>query len=254
MLPQYPFVKHKTNSQQLYNQFAPFYRRYAEGRVPYLAAVDQLVLDDAGGLGAEPSMVDVGCGDGRRSFSLAKHLRASRVTLVDDSEEMCQRCSKYPTFEILQADIAAASFVCPNEAFTIVTCLWNVLGHVEGEYRRRTAFKHLAQLTSRDGRIYLDVNNRFNLAQYGWGVFWRNLWSEMFSRLKREGSVECKITINDGLVLDSRCHFFSTREVRRLARDAGLVVEKVRYVDYRTGHLRRFFWQGQIFLILGKAS
>lgn len=245
---------HKTNSQQLYDQFAPHYEGYTRERVAYITAVDILVVEHATATTTVPSVVDVGSADGMRIASLAPQLHASRVVLIDDSAKMCALAKMNTPFQVWQADVAASTYVDRGERFTVVLCLWNVLGHVVEKKRRNAAFAHLAQLCNDNGYVYLDVNNRFNLAQYGWRIFLRNVWSELVSPRIREGSVACKIAVSSELVLDSRCHFYAPWEVRKLARAAGLQVERLYYIDYRTGQRRRLFWQGQIFVVLRQAA
>lgn len=245
---------HKTNSQQLYDQFAPYYQTYSKERAAYLNAINDRVVACARSKNHYTTVVDVGSGDGLRIKALTHRLHASTTVLIDNSEAMCLRAKENTSFKVWFADISATTFPHTKDKFTTVLCLWNVLGHIVGEKARRTAFTHLAQLCDTDGHIYLDVNNRFNLEQYGWKVIVRNVWVELFLPKVREGSVLCAVSITKKMVMDSLCHFFAPWEVRRLARTAGLYVEKIQYIDYRTGKQRRFFWQGQIFVVLRKTA
>ena len=54
-----------------------------------------------------------------------------------------------------------------EDRFSVITCLWNVLGHVETNQKRLTALTRMRRLLSDDGVIFIDVNNRYNAVNYG---------------------------------------------------------------------------------------
>src|ERR1700747_3407385 len=60
--------------------------------------------------------------------------------------------------------------VSPNvtsQQFDIITCLWNVLGHVPTPEKRLRALRAVARLLAPHSRFFLDVNHRYNLSCYG---------------------------------------------------------------------------------------
>ena len=53
------------------------------------------------------------------------------------------------------------------ERFDVITCLWNVLGHVPTAEKRLHALSAIASLLTPNGRFFLDVNHRYNARSYG---------------------------------------------------------------------------------------
>ena len=54
-----------------------------------------------------------------------------------------------------------------EDRFSVITCLWNVLGHIETNQKRLAALARMRRLLSDDGVIFIDVNNRYNAVNYG---------------------------------------------------------------------------------------
>lgn len=86
---------------------------------------------------------------------------------MDSSSEMCARCETIRNARTVRGDIAASAPRVSGQ-FDLVTCLWNVLGHVHGAAQRCRALANLAWLLAPDGLLILDVNNRWNVRSYGW--------------------------------------------------------------------------------------
>ena len=58
--------------------------------------------------------------------------------------------------------MVAAEDLPANERFDVITCLWNVLGSVVDSDRRLRALKKMGSLLTEHGRLFVDVNNRYN--------------------------------------------------------------------------------------------
>ena len=48
--------------------------------------------------------------------------------------------------------------------FDIITCLWNVLGHIFPFARRIEVLRKFARLLSPQGKLFIDVSHRYTLA------------------------------------------------------------------------------------------
>ena len=51
--------------------------------------------------------------------------------------------------------------------FDVITCLWNVLGHIFPAASRAEVLRQFARLVSPQGRIFVDVHHRYNARHYG---------------------------------------------------------------------------------------
>src|SRR6202034_945404 len=51
--------------------------------------------------------------------------------------------------------------------FDVITCLWNVLGHIFPSASRLGGLRQFARLVSPHGRIFVDVQHRYNARHYG---------------------------------------------------------------------------------------
>lgn len=71
-----------------------------------------------------------------------------------------------------------------EEPFQVITCLWNVFGHVP-EQHRLIFLENLRNLLAREGRLYIDVNNRYNSRAYGWKVVLKNMLRDFVSLILR---------------------------------------------------------------------
>jgi len=106
-----------------YDAFAPFYSAYANTRRPYLRRVEDIVIAHAPRTG---SLLDVGAGDGSRALRIAQATKLRRIVLLEPSAGMRAQCPSgvevwpYSASEIPNCGLQ----------FDVITCLWNVLGHL----------------------------------------------------------------------------------------------------------------------------
>lgn len=219
-----------------YDRVAPVYGGFAAKRQAYLDAVDAEILQRIPAGSA--SLLDVGAGDGRRGSQIAKRAGISRLVLTEPSLGMCKLIPPGP--EVWNARMETL----PDSAskFDLVLCLWNVLGHVASRELRVEGLKNLGRNCSANGLIFLDVVNRYNVAECGLGiVLKRILWS-------RERDVLVRWQTSEGNV-ETWGHVFTEGEVEELVREAGLkVVERIA-LHYRTGQrVRR--WRGNLLYVL----
>jgi 2-polyprenyl-3-methyl-5-hydroxy-6-metoxy-1,4-benzoquinol methylase len=220
-----------------YDLVAPGYRKLSEKRRAYLDAVDaEIVRRVPGGSAA---LMDVGAGDGRRALQIAERAGIRRVVLVEPSAGMRELIPAGP--EVWNERIEALPDV--GRVFDVVLCLWNVLGHVPGWESRLGALRNLRRVCSAGGLIFVDVLNRYNMAECGIGVVLRRFLSP------RNGDVPVKWRI-DGAEINTQGYIFSAHEMRTLFRDAGLRVVEREALNYRTGRREPWSLAGNLLYVL----
>lgn len=232
-------------SATIYDRLAPLYVEYARTRAAYCGAVDRHVLAWAPSGGA---MLDVGSGDGSRAVRLAAALSTTRLVLSDPSRPMAEQCRAHAGVEVWNS--AAEELPEGPADLDLVTCLWNVLGSVEGTLRRVEALRRMSARLCAGGRIVLDVHNRYNAATAGGGRVLARLVREVVSPSDSNGSVTFTWHVA-GQRIAAHGHLFTPAEMRRLFDEAGLVVVRDAFVDYDTGALRGP-WTGQMLFALAR--
>jgi len=220
-----------------YDLVAPGYAELSERRRAYLDAVDAEILRLVPKGGA--SLIDVGAGDGRRALQIAKQAGITRVVLVEPSEGMKKLIP--PGVEVWNERVEALRET--SQRFDLVLCLWNVLGHVASREWRVAALRNLGRVCSAGGLIFLDVINRYNVAECGVGAVLRRFLSS------HGGDVPVKWRIVSGEV-ETRGHVFTAKEMERLFREAGLsVVERI-VLNYETGRREAWVAVGNLLYVL----
>jgi len=228
-------------ADEAYELLAPHFRGYARSRAAYLDAVDRIV---ARRIPAHArALLDVGAGDGARATALARACLLSTVVLAEPSPALAARCREQPLAEVWR--VRAEELPAPSRRFDVVTCLWNVLGHVPTREARKTALARMRALLAPDGVMFLDVNNRYNARAYGLP---RTLARWLFDRVRpceSHGDVVVTWLLGEKTVR-LRGHVFTPREAESLFAEAGLAVLRRSVVDYETGERRRFACEGQL--------
>ncbi len=232
-----------------YDLLADEYRSFCRRRAAYFAAVDTYISErispDA------TSLLDVGAGDGHRAVELAAKLGLSHVVLCEPSVAMAARCRELAPDAVWQC--RAEELPGPGErgddAFDVITCLWNVLGHVAGRAARVAALGRMRALLARSGAIYMDVNNRHNAAAYGrLRILYRRLVDAAFPDDSR-GDAVFDWTIKSR-VIRATGHLFTPREIEGIIAASGLAVRERTAIDYQTGARQRSPFRGQLVYIL----
>lgn len=238
-----------TRSESMYAGLAGVYDRYAGARRAYLDAVDRLILDRVP-RGTATRYLDVGAGDGRRTAVIAAGVGAASVAVLDNCGPMLAGCRAHPAWRIFEAPLE--DFTDDSTRYDLITCLWNVLGHVEDDAKRGMALRNIRSLAAPGARIFIDVNNRYNAGAYGIWRCAKNVVLDGLRRSDRTGDISFTLRVGDAAV-PSSVHLFSPFEMRRLIRGAGLRVVDEIVVDYRTGRTRRSVFAGQMLYELAAA-
>ncbi len=229
------------SSVDLYNTFADSYKVYSEPRMAYLSSVDELVCETAG---KRKRYLDVGAGDGRRGIYIAKKVEAEEIVLLDNSKGML---ANVPENRKIRKELASITDYRNTKKFDLITCLWNVFGHIEGNEYREKALLNIYELLSADGIVAIDVNNRYNLSHYGLRAFLKNIWNDLMRDRKR-GVFPLKL--GDCF---SEVYIHNPFEIVKAAVKCGLRPRKRYYVSYSNGSIVKTFLSGQILYFFEKA-
>jgi hypothetical protein len=230
-----------------YDRIAPEFGLLAAERMPYLDAVDRLVV--AGAPQDCRSLLDVGAADGRRGLKIARACGVEQPVLVEPSAAMCELCPSDATALHMRAE--SLSFL--DGEFDLIICLWNVLGHIFPAASRVEVLQQFCRLLSPMGRVFMDVSHRYNARHYGsLATAGRFLLDRIWPAEDRGDVV---VTWDQrGRPCSTRGHVFTDREVRSLCGVAGLVIERRLVVDYSTGELRRWSVGGNLLYVLRRGE
>lgn len=231
----------------IYDSLAPYYQEYSQKKSAYINAINKLILDnipkDA------KSLLDVGAGDGTRGIAIAKKSKVKTVVLSDISYEMIKMCKRLDVSEVWHTK--AEDLPQKNIRFDVILCLWNVLGHIDNENKRIQALKKMSLLLSPKGKIFLDVNNRYNAKTYGCSKVIRNLLFDWLRLKKNRGDVQF-FWIAGHKKIPAKGHLFTPFEITNLVAQAKLKIQQSYIVDYDNGEIRQSIFNGQLFYILTK--
>ena len=230
-----------------YDRIAASYGQLVERRTAYLEGIDRLIepLVPAG----SRSLLDVGAGDGRRAVRLAEACGLETVVLLEPSAGMRAGHPRGTTSLPLRAE--QLDQLAPG--FDVIVCLWNVLGHVAPRTARGEVLRQCGRLLTPRGRIFIDVNHRYNARHYGLArtalrYVGDSLWP-------RETQGDVVVSLGEGAQgCRTSGHVFTGREVGGLCREAGLEVERRFVVDYSTGAPCRHASQGSLLYVLSHVA
>lgn len=139
------------------------------------------------------------------------------------------------------------------ERFDVITCLWNVLGHIRGADTRVRALNAAAQLLSPAGLLFVDVIHRYNVQSYGLTMTAARRLRDRLAPGDSNGDVKARWRTAAGEI-STYGHVFTEWEMRRLAAAAGLKCEQRIVIDYETGEIRRASWMGNLLYVFRRAS
>ncbi len=227
-----------------YDQIAPAFARIAEKRRAYLESVDRLVIS------AIPpgsrSLLDVGAGDGVRARKIAQARDITTLVLLEPSVAMH---GPDPNFLTMRAE----ELHLIDGEFDVITCLWNVLGHIFPAASRLEALRQFARLVAPPGRIFVDVQHRYNIRHYGTIPTALRFLGDRLNWTEANGDVTVAWDL-DGSRCTTRGHVFTHREFRALAQAAGLNIETRFVVHYATGECRRRSIEGHLLYVLERIA
>ncbi len=203
------------SSDIFYNKFADSYADYATTKIKYLSAVDAFIKNESMVFG---NLADIGSGDGRRAKRIADIVGVNDVTLIDNSKCMIDLAKKNIGVKVMHADIASPKFKI-DKKFKTVLCLWNVLGHVSSVEGRMVALKNIEGMMSRDSILFLDVNNRYNMAHYGLMSVLKNIIKDFFIADDLNGDFDLNFNTEEGQI-HTKVHIFNPTEIEYLIKNS----------------------------------
>lgn len=228
-----------------YNAFAPFYSAYANTRAPYLRKIEDVVIAHTPRTG---SLLDVGAGDGSRALRIAHSTDMRRVVLMEPSSGMRAQCpAGVEIWPHSASDIPEITV-----QFDVITCLWNVLGHLEGPQQRVSALWKFRDMLAPEGTVFFDVSHRYNAESYGWNItFWR-MAGDFFLRSEKRGDVAVVWKTGEQ-VIHTTGHVFTHSEIKQLVRSAGLKILRRWIIGYETGRESKLPLRGHLLYQLARA-
>jgi SAM-dependent methyltransferase len=243
-----------------YDRVAPFYREMAEPRQRYLERIEQLVI--ARVPRGSRSLLDVGAGDGTRTFIIAQGARLDDVVLLEPSSAMVRNCQRAAQIWAIRAEelVFAPS---PSDSrtaggptlgrFDVITCLWNVLGHIRPSSKRADVLGELSRMLSARGLLFIDVNHRYNIRSYGlFRTVSRYLWDRV-SPDEANGDVTATWKLGSAQC-STYGHVFTDKEIGKLATAAKLRIKERVAVDYEQGEVTRFGFQGSLLYVFDRSQ
>ena len=234
-----------------YDRMAPHYADLSRRREPYLRGVEREIVSRIPK--GRRSLLDVGAGDGVRACRIASELGINRVVLLEPSGAMLAKAADHAEVWRARAEELASGSFENAERFDVITCLWNVLGHIPTTEKRLHALSAIARLLSPNGRFFLDVNHRYNARSYGLLPTAARWIRDFFSPGENNGDVRMEWNAEETTV-STYGHVFTHREIMRLADAARLEMEERIVVDYETGRPRRFSFQGSLLYFFRRSS
>ncbi len=235
-------------SEILYDRLAPYFSLYSKRKQLYLDSVDKIIirLIDKKGM----HILDVGAGDGLRGNKIFKIIRFKKIVSIDNSSEMISLYKRRFKSKIYKLDICSDDTTVVLGKFDVVTCLWNVLGHMPTPKKRLKALINMKKLLTNNGKIFIDVSNRYNIAYYGWLNVFKNMVKDLIFHSEKNGEFDYILRINKLVSIPSSNHFFTPHEMKTLIEKANLSIDRQFYVNYSTGLIENTFLKGSLFYVL----
>ncbi|MBT4763458.1 class I SAM-dependent methyltransferase [bacterium] len=229
-------------SDYLYDAMSSQYQNVSNKRRKYIFSINELIYKHCAGV--VNSYLDAGCGDGIRSSDIQKKIQPNKTVLIDSSIKMIE-LSRKNTKNSTCVHSSIEDFTCDNK-FDLITCLWNVFGHIESEEKRIKSLINLRKLLSNDGLLMIDINNRYNL-YYTYKEVLKNIF---FSIQRKESNNWHTFDFNGKKYQTYISSYF---EMKRCIRNAGLDIVYKYGVDYEDGKLSsNYLTNGQVFFVLKK--
>jgi SAM-dependent methyltransferase len=242
-------TEHFDDPVAAYDRLAPQYAAFANHRGAYLRAIEGLVASHIPALAG--SLLDTGAGDGSRALRVAASAGIRKIVLLEPSAGMSRHVPSEAELWRLRAENLDPTRV--SHRFDVITCLWNSLGHIPGDQNRRRALSSMAQLLSPTGKLFVDVNHRYNAKSYSLAATCARWLKDRVLRDPRTGDVTANWTVGESRV-STYGHVFTDSEIVRLATYAGVDIAERIVVDYENGSVRRLPWLGNLLYVFCRSS
>lgn len=215
---------------QAYDRIARQFGAVSAQRQAYLDGIDRLIVAEV--VPGSSSLLDVGAGSGQRAARIAEACGIDDRVLLEPSAAMRKQWHPGTYGWPIRAEELGAK----RGSFDVVLCLWNVLGHIFPERARIAVLRECGRLLAEHGRMFIDVNHRYNAAHYGKAATILRRLRDVLQPSVRNGDVIVRWEFGDTACATDG-HVFTDAEFRRLCDAAGLAVEKQFTVSYATGEV-----------------
>lgn len=234
-----------------YDRLAPEYGRVAARRECYLRAIEDMIVSRIPP--GSRTLLDVGAGDGSRTVRVARQADLESLVLMEPSERMRQL--QPPGVEVWPVRLEELGSGHPHSGrrFDVITCLWNVLGHVEQARSRARGLARLGTMLCTGGVLFVDVNHRYNIRSYGLLRTAGRAIRDILSPSETNGDVVVEWDLGSTRCT-TRGHVFTHSEMKALAMAASLTVKERLAVDYETGRPAPSAWLGNLLYVLQSRS
>ena len=237
------------SSEEFYKKFIIQFPEYKDRHRHYFEEIDSEIISASKKIRGH--LLDVGCGDGERGYALSKKISSISVDYLDSCAEMIVGNEKIANHHILIMDISD-HLPTLNKKYDIVICLNNVMGHIVDESRRIRALMNIRKLLNNNGLLFVDLNNRYNISNYGLKAVVKNILIDYLVFYKKNKGNFILPLIGSSKKYTTIVHLHTKSEMLRIAKRANLNVKKIAYYDYLTGKQKNNQFLGQLFFILTK--
>ena len=191
------------------------------------------------------SVLDFGCGNGR----LLELIGNKKITYlgVDISEQLLNGAIESYAGENIQFKKTApgqTSLAFPAENFNTVYSV-AVFHHFPSREYRQDMAKELYRVTKKEGHIVITVWNLWPAFSASWRIrrgrqkkYYKKIFENWWKKIKGESELDwndCRIsfTDNSGKKFQRFHHAFTKRELKKLFKSSGFVIERCEVVDGR---------------------
>ena len=127
-----------------------------------------------------------------------------------------------------------------KNSFYYCMSLWNVFGHIKNKEK---LFEKIKNELKHKGLLIFDVNNRYNISQYGITSVIKNILIDIFTTNK-SGNFNLKHK-----QILTKVYLFNLNEIIYLLKKNNFKIKLLKFVDYIDGSIKKNQFQGQIFII-----
>ena len=159
-------------------------------------------------------VLDLGCGTGRHLLELCD---ATEMTGIDISPKMIEIADRKlkGKAKLIVGDIVNVSSLVDGK-FDVILMMYHTLGSIDSSARRNNLFRQINKLLKKNGQLILHVHNRHHI---------KNL-KFLLQRTKGDR------IIKDGLLKGATIHFFTKKEIEKLADEHDFRIEEIIFLKY----------------------
>ena len=232
-----------------YDRLAPHYSELSARRKAYLEAVEREIVRRIP-QGAN-SLLDIGAGDSTRAVRIGASAGIGCIIAVEPSSGMSAAASGAIEIWPIRAEDLDPAHI--NQRFDVVTCLWNVLGHIPGTKKRIRTLRAVARLLAPQGTFFVDVTHRYNMRSYGVLLTSARWLHDLLAPSESSGDVQASWNL-DGTSVNAYGHVFTHREIVRLIYMSELEIQDRIVIDYDDGTIRHSACKGNLLYVLRRSS